>query len=138
MAVRRGGAWQPAVKRSEEPAKATLPGIKQVVRCYAGDAATGDLLCLDEEADAAVRTAGVRASGPRPADRARRANGARRCWWRGYREECGWRRGNRWAAIRERAAASLASLPPPVRALRAPAPYPVRRSPALEKLLQDT
>ena len=35
VAVRDGGAWQPSAKRSEESGKATLPGIKQVVRCVA-------------------------------------------------------------------------------------------------------
>ena len=138
VAVRRGGAWQPAVKRSEEPAKATLPGIKQVVRCYAGDAATGDLLCLDEDADAAVRTGG--SAGERPAAGGPGAPRERRTPLLVARLQGGVRVAPRepLAAIRERAAASLASLPPPVRALRAPAPYPVRRSPALEKLLQDT
>ena len=138
VALRRGGDWQPAVKRSEDPVKATLPGIKQVVRCYAGDAATGDLLCLEEEAEAA---AGARGSvGERSVAGGPSAPRARRTPLLAARLRDGVRVAPRepLGVIRERAAASLASLPPPVRTLRDPALYPVHRSPALERLLQDT
>ena len=137
VAVRRGSDWQPAAKRSEEPGKATLPGIKQVVRCYAGGNATADLLCLEGEAEAAAGAGGGDQPGTpgepnAPRERrtpllvARMREGARVA----PRETL--------AAIRERAAASLASLPPPVRALRGAVRYPVRRSPALEQLLRHT
>ena len=138
VAVRRGGDWQPAVKRSEDPGKATLPGIKQVLRCYAGDAATADLLCLEEEAEGAASASGSAgqrraAGGPSP-PRARRTPLLAARLRGGARVTPP----EPLAAIRERAAASLASLPPPVRALRDAEPYPVRRSPALQELLQHT
>ena len=118
VAVRDGGAWQPSAKRSEESDKATLPGIKQVVRCVGPEGATEDLLCLDDEAAtvaSAVRTGEQRAP---------------------LLAEC-MRDGKRLAlaeplpAIRERAAASLASLPSAARALVDPTPYPVRPTGAL-------
>lgn len=130
VAARRGRGWQAIAKHSDEPGKATLPGIKQVLRCYpaggeAAVAAGGDLLCLAAEAEALAAAApagerrvplltplmgaGERLAAPEPL-----------------------------AAIRERAAASLASLPAPVRALTAPAPYPVRPSAALSELQRRT
>ena len=138
VAVRHGGDWQPAVKRSEEPGKATLPGIKQVLRCYAGGAATADLLCLEQEAAAAVRTSG--SAGQVPAAGGPSTPPERRTPLLAARLREGVRVAPRdsLAVIRERAAASLASLPPPVRTLRCAARYPVRRSPALDKLLLDT
>ena len=134
VAVRRGGDWQPVLKRSEEPGKATLPGIKQVVRRYAGDDAIADVLCLEEEAAAAADCgsadqrgrSGDPAAARAPLLVARMREGERVA----PRESL--------AAIRACAAASLASLPPPVRALRGAERYPVRRSPALQELLRHT
>lgn len=125
VAVRRGGGWQAIAKRSEEPGKATLPGIKQVVRCYAARHAARDLLCLAEEAEALAAGAG---------------GGERRVPLLRPQLRAGTRVAARepLAAIRARAAASLASLPPPVRALQDAALYPVRPSAALLELQQRT
>ena len=125
VAVRHGNGWQPVAKRSEEPGKATPPGIKQVVRCTTARRATGDLLCLDQETRRLTAAAG---------DDERRtpllvpqmSAGARVA----PREPL--------AAIRARAAASLAGLPAPVRALRDAARYPVRPSVALLELQRRT
>ena len=137
VAVRRGSQWHPAAKRSEEPGKATLPGIKQVVRCCAGGNATGDLLCLEEEAAA---LAGAASGGEPPAPGEPSAARERRTPLLAARMRDGARVAPRepLATIRKRAAASLASLPPPVRALRGTERYPVRRSPALEELRRHT
>ena len=125
VAVRHGTNWQAIAKRSEEPGKATLPGIKQVMRCYLAHRATGDLLCLDREA-AEIAAAG--------------SGGERRTLLLVPQLQEGVRVARRepLAAIRARAATSLASLPAPVRALRDAARYPVRRSAALEDLQQHT
>lgn len=129
VAVREecGRGWQPIAKRSEEPGKATLPGIKQVLRRYPADgaAATGDLLCLANEAEAL-------AAAP--------AGGERRVPLLAPQMRAGVRLAvpEPLTAIRERAAASLAGLPPPVRALRAPARYPVEPSAALLDLQRHT
>ena len=118
VAVREGDVWQPIAKRSEESGKATLPGIKQVVRRVRAEGATEDLLCLDDEA---VAVASAAQTGEQ------RALLLAGCM----------RDGKRMApaeplpAIRDRAAASLASLPSAARALVDPAPYPVRRTGAL-------
>jgi len=118
VAVRDSGSWQPTAKRSEEAGKATLPGIKQVVRCVESGSATGDLLCCVEE--------GATITSQAPPGERRRLLLA----------EC-MRGGRRVApadplsAIRNRAAASLESLPPATRALVDPAPYPVRPTPTL-------
>ena len=118
VAVRDSGSWQPTAKRSEEADKATLPGIKQVVRCVGSCTATGDLLCCVEE--------GATITSQAPPGERRRLLLA----------EC-MRGGRRVApadplsAIRNRAAASLESLPPTTRALVDPDPYPVRPTPTL-------
>ena len=125
VAVREDDSWQPIAKRSEEAGKTTLPGIKQVVRCRGPEGATEDLLCLDDEAAAVVATA---------------RTGEQRAL---LLAEC-MRDGERVApaeplrTIRDRAAASLASLPPATRALVDPAPYPVRPTPTLIKLQRRT
>ena len=125
VAVRDGGSWQPTAKRSEEAGKATLPGIKQVVRRVGPDGATGDLLCHDDEGAPFVSQA--------PAGEQRALLLA----------EC-MRDGGRVApreplsAIRDRAAASLAGLPPATRALVDPAPYPVRPTPSLTAMQRRT
>ncbi len=50
VAVREGGAWKPAIKVSETPAKTLTPGDKRVWRLYNGRGmATADLLTLDDE-----------------------------------------------------------------------------------------
>ena len=118
VALHDGTRWQPTAKRSEEAGKATLPGIKQVVRCSGPEAATGDLLCLDNEAAAIVTAA--------PAGE-QRAPLLAECMRTGERTAP--RKSLR--AIQEHAAASLASLPAAARALVNPAPYPVRPTPTL-------
>lgn len=125
VAVRRGGGWRAIAKRSEEPGKATLPGIKQVVRCYAARHAARDLLCLAEETEELAAGAG-RGERRVPLLRPQLRAGTRVA----AREPL--------AAVRARAAASLASLPAPVRALQDAAPYPVRPSAALLELRQRT
>lgn len=125
----RGRGWQPIAKRSEEPGKATLPGIKQVLRRFPAEgeaeAAAGDLLCLDDEAEELAAAA---------------AGGERRAPLLAPQMRAGARLAapEPLTAIRERAAASLAGLPPPVRALRAAARYPVEPSPALLALQRRT
>ena len=125
VAVREGGIWQPTAKRSEEAGKATLPGIKQVVRCVESCTATGDLLCCDDEGAAIASQA--------PDGERRRLLLAESI-----------RDGRRVApaepltAIRDRAAASLASLPAATRALVDPVPYPVRPTPALTAMQRRT
>ncbi len=125
VAVHDGAAWEPSAKRSEESGKATLPGIKQVVRCLGPEGATEDLLCHDEEAAVVAAATHV---------------GERRAL---LLAEC-IRNGDRIAPpeplheIRSRAAASLASLPPATRALVDPAPYPVRPTAALTALQRRT
>ena len=110
--------WQPTSKRSEEAGKATLPGIKQVVRCRGPEGATEDLLCLDDEASALASAA--------PAGE-QRALLLAECMRTGERTA----RRESLHAIRDRAAASLASLPAATRALADPEPYPVTPSPRL-------
>ncbi len=41
--------WEPRIKLSENPAKVTLPGRKQVFRIYQDGMMAGDLVALDEE-----------------------------------------------------------------------------------------
>ena len=118
VAVHEGGTWQPTAKRSEEPGKATLPGIKQVVRCEDSCRATGDLLCRDDEAAEIASQA--------PAGERRRPLLAV-CMRDGRRVAPA----EPLSAIRDRAAASLDRLPPTTRALVDPAPYPVRPTPTL-------
>ena len=118
VAVHDGAGWQPSAKRSEEAGKATLPGIKQVVRCRGPEGATEDLLCLDDEASALAAAA--------PAGE-QRALLLAECMRTGERTA----RRDSLHAIRDRAAASLASLPPATRALANPEPYPVTPSPRL-------
>jgi nicotinate phosphoribosyltransferase len=124
VAVHDGADWQPSAKRSEETGKATLPGIKQVVRCSGPEGATEDLLCLDDEALALAANA-------RPGEL--RTPLLAECL----------RDGQRVApveplnAIRDRASASLESLPPATRAPANPAPYPVTPSPRLIAMQQD-
>lgn len=120
VAVHDGAGWRPSAKRSEEAGKATLPGIKQVVRCRGPEGASEDLLCLADEASslASAHTGELRTP---------------------LLVEC-MRAGRRLApaeplsVIRDRAAASLDSLPPTTRALVDPAPYPVRPTPTLTAL----
>lgn len=125
VAVHDGAVWEPSAKRSEDSGKGTLPGIKQVVRCLGPGGATEDLLCHDDEAAAVAAAMHV---------------GEQRAL---LLAEC-IRNGDRTAppaplhAIRSRAAASLASLPPATRALVDPAPYPVRPTAALTALQHRT
>ena len=125
VAIYDGAVWQPTGKRSEESDKTTLPGVKQVVRRAGSEGATEDLLCHDDEAAA---VAGAAHSGEQRSL---------------LLAEC-MRAGERIApaeplpAIRDRAAASLASLPPATRALVDPASYPVRPTAALVALRHRT
>ena len=119
VAVRRGDTWQASSKRSEEPGKATLPGIKQVVRRNTAQEAVGDLLCLDHEAGEITAAADGAGEGRTPLLVAQMQEGVRLA----PREPL--------IAIRDRAATSLASLPAAVRALRDAARYPVHPTPAL-------
>ena len=123
VALHDGTRWQPTAKRSEEAGKATLPGIKQVVRCSRPEGDTGDLLCLDNEAAAIVTAA--------PAGE-QRAPLLAECMRTGERTAP--RKSLR--AIQEHAAASLASLPTATRALANPAQYPVTPSPRLIEMHQ--
>ena len=120
VAVTHDGVWQASAKHSEEQEKATLPGIKQVVRCRRGAQATGDILCLDGEVGRITAAAGDRERRtpllvPQMRDGARVAP----------REPL--------TAIRERAAAELAAFAPRVRALHGGG-YSVRISAALAAL----
>ncbi len=56
VAVHRDGVWVPSIKRSDSPAKATLPGPKTLHRVYdARGMATADLISLaDERVDASA------------------------------------------------------------------------------------
>ena len=118
VAVHDGAVWQPTSKRSEEAGKATLPGIKQVVRCRGPEGAIEDLLCLDDEARALAST--MHTSELRTPLLAE-------CVRDGQRVAPA----KRLNAIRDRAAASLESLPTATRALINPEPYPVTSSPRL-------
>ncbi len=121
VAVMRAGAWRASAKHSEEPAKATLPGIKQVVRCHRAQQATGDILCLDEEAARIIGAAGAR---------------ERRTVLLVEQMRGGVRAGPRapLAAIRTQAAAELAGLPAAARELQSRGGYPVSTSDALVAL----
>ena len=118
VAMRSGGAWETTSKRTEEAGKATLPGIKQVVRCLRPEGATEDLLCDDEEADELAHAAHA---------------GEQRTLLLTEHMRAGRRSGppEPLQVLRDRAAASVASLPHATRALVKPAPYPVRPSATL-------
>jgi nicotinate phosphoribosyltransferase len=102
-------AGRPRRKRSE--GKATWPGRKQVFRRYDGATMAGDLLALVDDAAEGepllvpVLRGGVRV-GPPPT----------------------------LAALRDRARAQIAALPPRLQALDAAAPYPVEIAPSLRAL----
>ncbi len=107
-------ATGPKMKLSED--KVSFPGRKQVHRFEAGGEADHDLLALrDEPVDGGrpllgrVMTAGRRLAAPEPLERAR-----------------------------ERCRAAVGALPARFRVLEpARPPYPVRRSPGLERLMHD-
>ncbi len=50
VAIEKGGRWQPRIKLSSNPEKATDPGLKQPYRCFnqAGQP-VGDILMADDE-----------------------------------------------------------------------------------------
>ena len=125
VAIRDGGSWRPTAKRSEEAGKATLPGIKQVVRRVGPDGATGDLLCCEHEG------AALAAEAPAGEQRALLLAEYMRDGKRVAPAEP-------LSAIRDRAAASLETLPPAARALVDPAPYPVRSTAELIALQRRT
>ncbi|WKZ83741.1 MAG: nicotinate phosphoribosyltransferase [Acidimicrobiia bacterium] len=61
VALRRDGAWLPAVKVSETPRKTVIPGRKQVVRIYDGRGrATADVMALEDEDLSAAATIELR------------------------------------------------------------------------------
>jgi len=60
-AVQKNGAWVPAIKLSETPAKTLNPGEKQVWRIYdERQRATADLICLHDEEPGAAKTLTLR------------------------------------------------------------------------------
>ena len=110
-------AGQPVMKLSD--GKESLPGGKQVFRQYdANGAMAGDVIGLADESNDAVPGAPLLAdaivNGVRIIPRAPLAE------------------------TRQRAASGLASLGAEYRRLRTPARYPVSRSPALQRLTQET
>ncbi len=107
-------AGTPRRKRSE--GKATLPGRKQVWRCYGPDGVmVGDTLTVEDDVQEGtaliepVMRDGRRIAPPEPL-----------------------------ATARRRAAESLARLPAPLRGLAEEPPYPVTVAPALQRLAAET
>ncbi len=113
----RGGRMEPRKKRSDDPGKATLPGMKQVYRLYGADGlARGD--CLD-----LARTRGRVPEGvARPL--------LRPMFRRGKRVEPS----RPLAEIQAAARASIEEIPLRYRRANRPATYPVRISPAIRRL----
>jgi nicotinate phosphoribosyltransferase len=105
------GEWRPVVKRS--PAKATVPGPKQVFRTYRDGQMVGDLIATtDEQADGHPLLVPLMRAGRRVGEES-------------------------LAALSARAASQLAALPVPLRLPldeAAPKPYPVDYSTRLEAL----
>jgi nicotinate phosphoribosyltransferase len=120
-ALRRGegegeGDWEYVIKRSEDPAKASLPGVQQVRRFGDDDRFERDVIYdlatgLDEPGQSDLLVPVYRAG-----KRVREAPALR--------------------AVRERTAAQLRSLGPEITRLDDPRRYPVSLSPALARLRQ--
>ncbi len=131
-AVRRpGGAWQPRIKLSEEPAKISNPGVLQVRRFLRGDEFQSDV----------IYDLGSGLSSPEGAEDLRGATSSMDLLVPIIRK------GNRLYGlpplvdVRRYASEQLACLPPPARRLGSshqerPEPYPVHLDPRLEHLKQ--
>ncbi len=117
-AMEEGPAPAPLAARmkwTDEPEKATLPGVKQVWRSFdASGAAAGDLIALEEEGSPARGSHPLLEPAFRAGRRVRSPEGL--------------------PAVQARAREDLARIPLPHRRLQAPIPYPVSLSPALEGL----
>ncbi len=115
-----GGRMEPRMKRSDDRAKATLPGMKQVHRLYGPDGrARGDFIGL---AGRRERIPGGLAGVARPL--------LGPMFRRGKRIEPS----RSLVEIQAAARASIEEIPTRCRRSRAPAPYPVRISPAIRRL----
>ena len=140
VAVEGETGWQPSVKRSDTPEKATLPGAKDVYRVYdERNMATADLMTLHDERPGA--DAGLRLHHPR--DERRRDLGPDEVSAIEPLLEVAWDDGairserEDVAALRARRERDEARLDVGVRRLRNPHVYHVSLSEALWRLTRD-